>query len=376
MGNLKKNDQLEIKTDFFLGCSPLYPPLELFHSMGITPQVLWGFKDTLPDLSDSDRHLQNYTCSVTRCLTQYVLSESSAELNGLFIYNACDTLRNLPEILKWGLAEDGRTLPVFTIHIPMGSSGQTRKSIYLKKEIATLIRELEETYSVSFSAEHFKKSTQIYNKMRNLYKQMDMLVATGKLRFDEYAQLVRRGCLHPVNQNIKSLEIKLQDLDSLSLGSMENKIDPGGVILSGILPPPPGITRVIENADLRIVGNDIAMLTRSFFNTPEPTDDPEEYYQKYYQHHYPCPTLLHTADDRIETLMNLISQRDAKGVIFIGEKFCEYENFEMPYLEKQLKQQGLHSLFLEVSMDDNEHIGAFKTRIEAFSELIHASRGQ
>ena len=199
---------------------------------------------------------------------------------------------------------------------------------------------------------------------------MDVLVAAGKLRFAEYAQFARQGCLRPVDQQIKNLKSRMQEFDSPSLDSIKNKIDPGGVVLSGILPPPTGISRAIENSNLRVVGNDIAMLSRSFLGTPDPTEDPEEYYRSYYQHHYPCPTLLHTADSRIETLMNLITERKAKGVIFIGEKFCEYEYFEMPYLEKQLREKGLHSLFLEVSMDDNEHIEAFKTRIEAFSELM------
>ena len=370
MGRLNQNDQIKNRTDLLLGCAPLYPPLALFHSMGITPRVLWGFKDSLTDLGESDKHLQHYACSVARCLTQYVLSERGADLKGLFMYNACDTLRNLPEILKWGLAETGRTLPLFSIHIPMGSSDRDRNSIFLKNEIATLIRELEDAFAVTFSAERFKKSTLIYDEVRNMFMQMDVLVAAGKLRFDEYAQFARQGCLRPVEQLISSLKSRLQDFGSITPDSLNNNTDPGGVILSGILPPPPGISQAIEDANLRIVGNDIAMLSRSILQAPDPTDNPEEYYQNYYQRHYPCPTLLPTADNRIETLMDLIITRKAGGVIFIGEKFCEYEYFEMPYLEKRLREQGLHSLFLEVSMDDNEHINAFKTRIEAFSELI------
>ncbi len=373
MDSINQNDQSEDSADILLGCAPLYPPIELFHSMGIQPQVLWGFKDTLFDLAESDRHLQNYACSVARCLTQYVLAEEGAKLSGLFMYNACDTLRNIPEILKWGLAEVGRTLPVFTIHIPMGSSGRGRNSIYLKQEIATLIRELEDTFAVSFSAKRFVKSIKTYDKMRNLLRQMEVLVAAGKLQFDEYAQFARQGCLRPVDQQIKNLTSRMQEFDLPSLESLKNKICPGGVVLSGILPPPPGISQAIENANLRIVGNDIAMLSRSFYRTPEPTEDPEEYYQSFYQYHYPCPTLHHTADRRIEILMELITERSAKGVIFIGEKFCEYEYFEMPYLEKRLKENGLYTLFLEISMDDNEHIEAFNTRIEAFSELLQTT---
>ncbi len=373
MGSLNQNDQMETGADLLVGCAPLYPPLELFHSLGITPQVLWGFKDSLSDLDHSDRHLQNYACSVARCLTQYVLSESGNNLNGLFMYNACDTLRNLPEILKWGLAEAGRTLPVFGIHIPMGSSDRDQNSIYLKNEIAALIRELEDAFAVSFSAERFKKSTQIYGEMRNLFAQMDLLVAAGKVRFDEYAQLARQGCLLPVEQLIDRLKFRIQDFDSITLDDRDLNTNPGGVILSGILPPPPEISRAIEDANLRIVGNDIALLSRSISRMPDPTVNPEEYYRIFYQHHYPCPTLLHTADSRIEPLMKLVRTRKARGVIFIAEKFCEYEYFEMPYFEKRLREQGLHSLFLEISVDDSEHIDAFKTRIEAFSELVNTS---
>jgi benzoyl-CoA reductase/2-hydroxyglutaryl-CoA dehydratase subunit BcrC/BadD/HgdB len=182
-----------------------------------------------------------------------VLAEQGAKLSGLFMYNACDTLRNIPEILKWGLAEDGRTLPVFTIHIPMGTSGRGRNSIYLKQEIATLIRELEDTFAVSFSAKRFVKSIKTYDKMRNLLKQMDVLVAAGELQFDEYAQFARQGCLRPVDQQIKNLKSRMQEFDSLSLDSLKNKIHTGGVVFSGILPPPPGISQAIENANLRIV---------------------------------------------------------------------------------------------------------------------------
>lgn len=370
MGSLTQNDQIENGSNLLLGCAPLYPPLALFHSLGITPQVLWGLKDSLTGLGESDKHLQNYACSVARCLTQYVLSERGANLKGLFMYNACDTLRNLPEILKRGLTEAGRTLPVFSIHIPMGSSGRDLNSMYLQQEIGFLIRELEDAFAVSFSAERFKRSTQIYAEMINLFMQMDALVAAGKLRFDEYAQFARQGCMCPVEQLIGSLRTRLQDFDAAELDGLDDNMGPGGVILSGILPPPPEISRAIEDADLRIVGNDIALLSRSIFHIPDPTENPQAYYRNYYHRHYPCPTLLHTADSRIEVLMNLVKTRKATGIIFIGEKFCEYEYFEMPHLEKRLREQGLHSLFLEISIDDNEHIDAFKTRIEAFSELM------
>ena len=88
-----------------VGCFPLYPPLELLHSFGLVPLVLWDMKEQVRILKESDSHLQSFTCSVARRLTEFLLSEEGSLLDGLLMYNACDTLRNMPEIIKRGLGE-------------------------------------------------------------------------------------------------------------------------------------------------------------------------------------------------------------------------------------------------------------------------------
>jgi benzoyl-CoA reductase/2-hydroxyglutaryl-CoA dehydratase subunit BcrC/BadD/HgdB len=90
----------------------------------------------------------------------------------------------------------------------------------------------------------------------------------------------------------------------------------------------------------------------------------------FYYNHHPCTTLLGSADRRIESLESLVRERGARGIIFLGEKFCEYEYFEFPFLVKHFKEKGIHSLLLEFSMDDDESLGQVRTRIEAFSEMI------
>ena len=80
--------------------------------------------------------------------------------------------------------------------------------------------------------------------------------------------------------------------------------------------------------------------------------------------------MLGLADNRIEALDVLVDEREAQGVIFIGEKFCEYEYFEFPYLEKRFVEKGLRTLLLEFTMEDDQNLAAYKTRIEAFAELM------
>ncbi|MDY6832775.1 MAG: 2-hydroxyacyl-CoA dehydratase family protein, partial [Thermodesulfobacteriota bacterium] len=56
--------------------------------------------------------------------------------------------------------------------------------------------------------------------------------------------------------------------------------------------------------------------------------------------------------------------------VFVGEKFCEYEYFDLPYLEKRLRDQGVAVLAVEISMDDTVGMETFRTRLEAFKEVI------
>ena len=126
----------------------------------------------------------------------------------------------------------------------------------------------------------------------------------------------------------------------------------------------------MENAGLRIVGNDIASLRRSYGYSPEATEDPTTYYLDMYNHRFPCTTLLFKSDERVSTLLSMVEQTRADGMIFIGEKFCEHEYFEFPYLEKRLKEKGLSTLTLEFSVDDTDNVDSYLTRVEAFSELL------
>jgi benzoyl-CoA reductase/2-hydroxyglutaryl-CoA dehydratase subunit BcrC/BadD/HgdB len=355
----------ELKDDgaTVVGCFPLYPPLELFHSLGIIPVVLWGLGEKAKSVALSDKHLQSYTCSVARLLTQFVLSDSSL-LDGLFVYNACDTLRNLPEILDGGRGSDD-SLSLFRMHIPAIPSERTGSSAYLKNELSLLKQSLEKAFAYSFSIEKFRESVNRYREMRNLSLQMEQLVAEGKASFAEYAEIARRGCFIPVEEHIAEL-IRAIEL-ARNRSPLENSVR--GIILSGILPPPLPVIKVIESVGLRIVGNDIASLHRSYAFTPEEVADPERYYVAIYEKHYPCSTILHSGDQRVEAIVRAVRKHEARGVIFIGEKFCEYEYFEFPYLEQRLRDEGCHSLLLEFSLDDYDP-GAIRTRIEAFAEVI------
>ncbi len=349
-----------------VGCFPLYPPVELLHSLGLTPLILWDLKQEIENTAESDKHLQIYTCSVARCLTQFLLEGHTSRFDALLMYNACDTLRNLPEILTKGMRDLGYDIPFFKLHVPAVPAHQTNFSTYLKHRVWERIRDLEKYFDVHFSGEQFKRSVLLYNELRSLCRQVESLAVEGKLAFSEFDRLCSTGYHLTVETQIEQLQLLINRYKA------EDRIDMGNgsVILSGILSPPVSIANAIEEAGLRIVGNDIATLSRSYGYIPWPTDDPAAYYADFYQNHIPCTTILPSSDQRIEMFIELVNKKKARGVIFIGEKYCEYEYFEFPYFERCLKENGIRVLQLECAIDDKENIGAIKTRIEAFAELL------
>jgi len=176
-----------------VGCFPLYPPVELVHSLGLVPLVLWDIKEAAPSLGESDRHLQAFACSVARRLAEFILSEDGARLDGILMYNACDTLRNMPEILQSGLSEKGRSLPLLRMHLPMVPADRADANDYLAARVNDLVRGLEEAFGVEFSPERFRESARLYNEARALARRLELLTAEGRVSYREFSRVIRNG---------------------------------------------------------------------------------------------------------------------------------------------------------------------------------------
>jgi benzoyl-CoA reductase/2-hydroxyglutaryl-CoA dehydratase subunit BcrC/BadD/HgdB len=351
-----------------IGCFPLYAPLELLHSFGLTPVVLWGLRSEVKDLSRSDRHLQNYTCQVARCLVEFVLENNRSVFDALFMYNACDTLRNLPEIIEAGLAENGESLRVFRLHVPAVPHDRTGAQSYLKDRIHNLIAELEEFTHRSFSPQDFAASVDLYSRQRELCREVEELCAQGRTTFASCAGLLESAHFMRVEEHITLLEREILKARKMPLDVLPHK----KVMVSGIQAPPVELIEAMEAKGLRTVANDIATLARSYGYCPKPMADPCEYYHDFYFNHYPCTTMLPAGDRRIDLIRERIHESGAQGFIFFGEKFCEYEYFEIPFLKDMLRSIGVDVLSLELGADDLLNLMPLKTRIEAFAEMLGA----
>jgi len=346
-----------------IGCLPLYPPRELFHGFGLKPVVLWGLAEHSPALDKAAAHLQSYVCAVAQCASQAVLAGPGARLGRLFFYNACDTIRNLPEILLQGRA-GGKPLELLRWHLPQTTAGQAEATDYFRGQAAALIGRLEQISQARFSPEAFMGSCRIYDQARQLLIQAQAALAQGRLCLADFADAAMAGWFLPVEEHITLLA------ELLATAGPPPPASGPRVVLSGILPPPADLCRVLDEAGLRVTGLDVAALGRSYARRPAPMADAADYYLALFAGHAPCPTLLASAQRRFDHVVELCRRARADGFIFVGEKFCEYEWFDMPLLFERLRGEGLRCLALEIAPGGGDGAAALANRAQAFAEML------
>jgi len=251
------------------------------------------------------------------------------------------------------------------LHLPQVNRTQNNPNEYIKNEIFTLIQDIEKAFGLKFSLQSFQQAAESYAKMRSLCLDAENLVAKRALSFSSFCSVILSGYFLPVEEQITNL------MNLISTAETIPAIKGTDVLVSGIMPPPIQVLRIMEKAGLRVVANDIASLKRSYNYSPKITENPGDYYIDYYANRFSCTTMLYQSDIRVQTFLDLVESSGAQGVIFLGEKFCEYEYFEFPYLEKQLKDKGIPVLQLEFSIDDIQNAGSYSTRIEAFVEMLN-----
>jgi benzoyl-CoA reductase subunit C len=87
-----------------------------------------------------------------------------------------------------------------------------------------------------------------------------------------------------------------------------------------------------------------------------------------YINRVPCPSKDWPQRSRIEHIKQLARDWKVQGAVVIQQKFCDPHELDIPSIIDGLKQMGIPSQFLE--FDVTVPVGQFKTRVEAFLEML------
>ena len=125
---------------------------------------------------------------------------------------------------------------------------------------------------------------------------------------------------------------------------------------------------MVESVGATIVIDDQCSGTRYFWNEATIQDDVIATIADRYCERPACPTKDYPTHTRYEHVLKLAKDYNARGAIFLQQKFCDPHEGDYPDLKEHLEKNGIPTLFLE--FDITNPIGPFRIRIEAFLETM------
>jgi benzoyl-CoA reductase subunit C len=335
-----------------------YVPEEILYAADILPVRILGSHEP-QDVSEP--HIFAMFCPFCRdCLAQGLKGRYDY-LDGIMIAQSCLHIRQA--YTSWDLH-----IPVdFKYYLPHPMHIQSPHAIpYLKEELLSFKKAVEEWTGKQITDDDIKRGIEIMNKNRQLLQQI------YELRKNPNPTLTGLEAMHMVvasqmvdkREHNKALEEIIQKLPSRNLDNPGERL-----MILGSEDDDTEFVAMVEDLGATFVIDEHCTGTR-YFNTEVNTNgDALTAIAERYVNRVPCPSKDWPQRTRLDHIMQLAKEYDVQGAIIMQMKFCDPHELDTVAIKEALeKDLNIQTLFLE--FDVTVPIGQFKTRVEAFLEII------
>jgi bzd-type benzoyl-CoA reductase N subunit len=335
-----------------------YTPEELLYAAGIHPVRLFGGRD---DITQADTLLQTFVCPFVRGVLDMALKGGYDYVDGIVHAYTCDATCGLFGIWQRNM----KTSFTYTFSPPYFFSDSSLQ--YLIRELRKLKEALEGFTGAKISDEAIRGGIDAVNRKRSVLKRLYAIRASNPspIAGSRVLDIILAGSLMPASEFADAVE----NLIAYIMAPMACGQDPHRVYISGSELHDPEILKVVEEAGVAIVGDDLCTGSRSFSGFVEPADDPLEALARRYIARTPCPSRL-PVKRRLEFILDGIKESRAQALIFIIQKFCDPHLAEQPLLSEWLKEAGIPNMVIETEHRVGPGREQIRTRVQGFLEMI------
>jgi benzoyl-CoA reductase subunit C len=335
-------------------------PEEIVHAAGALSIAVEGAGVRI---NRARAHLPGNTCAHATGLLEMGLDGRLDMVDGLIIPYVCDTTRNL--IHAWHhLFPD---TPGELLRLPKRIEHPGAPA-YLEAELRRLAAALSRLTGVIIDEAGLRRSIRIYNRSRALLRRAYRLHRRRPLQWTA----VRLHALLAAGVRMPPEEY-LDLLTGLPWEERGSGSDGEGIpiYLRGKLWDPPEIPRLLDETGFVIAGDELVTGWRMIAQDASSTGDPFRALAVRHLNRIPYPG-YHAAPGRaVEGFVARVQDSGARGVLFLMPKFCEAAGFELPDLQRGLREKGVPYLTLETGTPGGS-LGQIRVRLEAFAEMIGA----
>ena len=341
-----------------IGTFCTYVPEEILYAADILPVRILGSHEP-QDVSEP--HIFAMFCPFCRdCLAQGLKGRYDY-LDGITIAQSCLHIRQA--FTSWDLH-----IPLdFKYYLPHPMHVQSPHAVpYLTEELILFKKAVEEWTGKQITEEDLKRGIEIMNVNRRLLQQVYELrkKPNPPLTGLEAMLMVVSSQMTDKREHNKALEELLKKLPSRNLGEAGERL-----MIVGSEDDDTKFIAMVEDLGARIVIDEHCTGTRYFTEEVNTNGNPLASIAERYVKRVPCPSKDWPQRTRIDHIVKLAKEYDVQGAIVMQMKFCDPHELDTPAIKEALeKDVGIPIIFLE--FDVTVPIGQFKTRVEAFLEII------
>jgi len=335
-----------------------YVPEEILYAADILPVRILGSHEP-QDVSEP--HIFAMFCPFCRdCLAQGLKGRFDY-LDGITIAQSCLHIRQA--FTSWDLH-----IPVdFKYYLPHPMHVQSPHAIpYLTEELKEFKKAVEEWIGKKITEEDLKQGIEIMNANRRLLQQIYELrkKPNPPMTGLEAMLMVISSQMTDKREHNKVLEELLQKLPSRSLDEPGERL-----MILGSEDDDTEFIAMVEDLGARIVIDEHCTGTRYFYEEVNTNGDALASIAERYVKRIACPSKDWPKRTRLNHIVKLAKEYDVQGAIVMQMKFCDPHELDTPAIKEALENDvGIPTIFLE--FDVTVPIGQFKTRVEAFLEII------
>ncbi|MFX1282568.1 MAG: benzoyl-CoA reductase, bzd-type, subunit N [Promethearchaeota archaeon] len=343
--------------DKVMGFFCTYVPEEILYAANILPVRILGSHEP-QDVTEP--HIFAMFCPFCRdCLAQGLKGRFDY-LDGIMIAQSCLHVRQA--YTSWDIH-----IPTdYSYYLPHPMHVQSPHAIpYLREELVQFKTSIEKWIGRTITDEDLKRGIELMNMNRRLMKQVYELRKgiNPPLTGLEAMYMVVSSQTTDKHDHNKALESLLQQLPSRNMGNPGERL-----MILGSEDDDTEFIAMVEDLGATFVTDDHCTGTRYFQEEVDPTGDPLTAIAERYIKRVPCPSKDWPERTRLDHIVQMAKDYDVQGAILIQQKFCDPHELDIPIIKETLEKNGLSTLFLE--LDVTVPIGQFKTRVEAFLEII------
>ena len=337
--------------------APVYVPEEIIHAMGLVPMGTWGAD--VP-LEGAKQYFPAFICSVMQSILELGIKGTYSGASAIVIPSLCDSLKCLGQNWKYAVP----SIPFIPMTYPQNRWGQVGTD-FTRAGYERVIADLERATGARFDPAKLTASIKVYNTHNAAMRRLDEALAVhAEIGTAQRSDLFKSAFFMKKEEHTAWVEELLAALEAEEPGAPKIK-----VMTTGILCDSPGLLDIFDDLGLHIAADDVAAQSRQYRTDCGLGGDPLDALAEKFAAMDHCSVLYDPDKKRPRTVVEQAKARGAKGVVVALTKFCDPEEFDVPFIKRECQAVGLPMALVEIDrqMVDFEQA---RTLLETFRDVL------